>query len=55
MTLPKLKQTKNLAIPSESMTLLEFQEYIKEAEAGNFFTLQELTTKFDLWRKTLKK
>ena len=51
----KVKTKRNLAIPGEPMSQEEFVALIKEAEKGPFYTLEEITRKFNLWKKSLKK
>lgn len=45
---------RNLAILGDSMSLEEFLHLIKEAEKSPFYTLEEVKTKMDLWKKSLK-
>ncbi len=55
MRISKIKSKKNLAIPGEPMSKDEFVSLIKEAEKGPFYSLDELTTKMNVWKKSLKK
>lgn len=51
----KVKIKRNLAIPGEPMSQEEFVDLIKEAEKGPFYTLEEIQTKMEVWKKSLKK
>ena len=51
----KVKIKRNLAIPGEPMSQLEFVDLIKEAEKGPFYTLEEIQVKMGVWKKSLKK
>ena len=51
----KIKPARNLAIPGEPMTQEEFVALIKDAEKGSFYSYEELVTKFNSWKKSLKK
>jgi hypothetical protein len=55
MRISKIKSKKNLAIPGEPMSKDEFVSLIKEAEKGPFYSLDELITKMNVWKKSLKK
>lgn len=55
MRTPKVKIVRNLAIPGEPMSQLEFVDLIKEAEKGPFYSLEEVITKMNVWKKSLKK
>jgi len=50
----KVKIKRNLAIPGEPMSQGEFVDLIKEAEKGPFYTLEEIQTKMEVWKKSLK-
>ena len=51
----KIKIKRNLAIPGEPMSQMEFVDLIKEAEKGSFYTLEEIQAKMDVWKRSLKK
>ncbi len=51
----KVKIKRNLAIPGEPMSQEEFKSLVKEAEKGPFYSLEEIVTKMNLWKKSLKK
>lgn len=51
----KVKAKRNLAIPGEPMSQEEFVSLIKEAEKGPFYTLDEIKSKMEVWKKSLKK
>ena len=51
----KIKIKRNLAIPGEPMSQLEFVDLIKEAEKGPFYSLEEVISKMNEWKKSLKK
>ena len=51
----KVKLKKNLAIPGEPMSQVEFESLIKEAEKGPFYSHEEIITKMSVWKKSLKK
>lgn len=51
----KVKIKRNLALPGEPMSHEEFMSLIKEAEKGPFYTLEEVITKMNEWKKSLKK
>lgn len=43
-------KTENFAIPGKPMSQKKFSSIIKQAEEGNFMTLEEFKTRFDQWR-----
>jgi hypothetical protein len=45
----------NLATPGKPMSQKKFAALIKEAEEGEFHTLEEFKTKFEQWRLQRKK
>lgn len=45
----------NLATPGKPMSQKKFASLIKEAEEGEFYTLEEFKTKFEQWRLQRKK
>lgn len=49
------KKTKNLATPGKPMSQEDFVSLIKEAEEGEFMSIQEFKAKFDKWRAERKK
>ena len=49
------KKTKNLATPGKPMSQDEFVSLIKEAEEGEFMTLEEFEKRFNNWRENRKK
>jgi hypothetical protein len=49
------EKSENLATPGKPMSQKKFASMIKEAEDGEFYTLEEFKQRFDAWRKTLKK
>jgi hypothetical protein len=51
----KTKSKRNLAIPGEPMSQEEFVSLIKEAEKGPFYSLEEVISKMNVWKKSLKK
>lgn len=51
----KVKIKRNLAIPGDPMSQLEFVDLIKESEKGPFYTLEEIQAKMDVWKRSLKK
>ena len=55
MRTSKVKINRNLAIPGEPMSQLEFASLIKEAEKGPFYSLEEVISKMDVWKRSLKK
>lgn len=48
-------KSKNLATPGKPMSQDEFVSLIKEAEAGEFISLEESKRKFNEWRLQRKK
>jgi hypothetical protein len=51
----KNENTNNLATPGKPMSQKKFASLIKEAEEGEFYTLEEFKTKFEQWRLQRKK
>ena len=49
------KKINNLAIPGKPMTKEEFVSLIKEAEEGEFMSLDEFDKRFEEWRASRKK
>ena len=49
------KKNKNLAIPGKPMSQKEFADLIKEAEEGQFLTVEESKEKFEKWKSKRKK
>ncbi|HOD10233.1 MAG TPA: hypothetical protein PKH91_05775 [Flavobacterium sp.] len=49
------KKSKNLATPGKPMSQDEFVSLIKEAEEGEFMTLEEFEKRFNNWRENRKK
>ena len=49
------KKSKNLATPGKPMAQDEFVSLIKEAEDGEFSSIEESKKKFDKWRLQRKK
>jgi hypothetical protein len=47
--------SENLATPGKPMSQKKFASLIKEAEEGEFLTLEEFKAKFDAWRLSRKK
>ncbi|WP_318641415.1 hypothetical protein [Flavobacterium ardleyense] len=48
------KKPKNLAIPGKPMSKEEFVSLIKEAEEGEFMSLDEFDKRFEEWRLNRK-
>ena len=55
MRTSKIKPNRNLAIPGEPMSQAEFVALIKEAESEPFYTLEQIQSKMELWKRGLKK
>jgi hypothetical protein len=51
----KKENSSNLATPGKPMSQKQFTSLIKEAEEGEFYTLEEFKIKFDQWRLQRKK
>lgn len=51
----KKEKDKNLATPGKPMSQEKFNSLIKEAEEGEFMTVEEFKSKFDAWRLQRKK
>jgi hypothetical protein len=51
----KNQQPKNWILPGTSISYDEFQDGIKEAEKGQFHTIQESMENFELWLKSREK
>lgn len=49
------KKTKNLATPGKPMSQDEFVSLIKEAEEGEFMSIDEFEKRFNHWRENRKK
>lgn len=49
------KKPRNLAIPGKPMSKEEFVSLIKEAEKGDFMSLDEFDKRFEEWRASRKK
>jgi hypothetical protein len=48
-------KTENLATPGKPMSQKKFASLIKEAEEGEFMTVEEFKERFDKWRAERKK
>jgi hypothetical protein len=48
-------KTENLATPGKPMSQKKFVSMIKEAEEGEFMTIEEFKERFDKWRLERKK
>lgn len=48
-------KTVNLATPGKPMSQKKFASMIKEAEEGEFMTVEEFKERFDKWRAERKK
>lgn len=51
----KNENSNNLATPGKPMSQKKFASLIKEAEEGEFLTLDEFKIRFDQWRLQRKK
>ena len=51
----KKDNSDNLATPGKPMSQKKFTSMIKEAEEGEFITLEESKKRFDEWRKKISK
>lgn len=51
----KYENPKNLANPGKPMSQKKLESLIKEAEEGEFLTLDEFKIRFDKWRLQRKK
>ena len=51
----KKENSENYAIPGKPMSQKKFASLIKEAEEGEFYTLEESKKHFDDWRKKISK
>ncbi len=51
----KNENSNNLATPGKPMSQKQLASLIKEAEEGEFLTLDEFKTRFDKWRLQRKK
>lgn len=51
----KKENSDNFAIPGKPMSQKKFASLIKEAEEGEFLTLDEFRIRFDTWRLQRKK
>lgn len=51
----KKENSENYAIPGKPMSQKKFASLIKEAEEGEFLTIEEFKAKFDAWRLSRKK
>jgi hypothetical protein len=51
----KKENPENFAIPGKPMSQKKFASLIKEAEKGEFHTLEESKKNFEAWRKKLEK
>jgi hypothetical protein len=47
----KNEKSNNLATPGKPMSQKKFESLIKEAEDGEFYTLEESKKHFEEWRK----
>ena len=50
----KKEKSDNLATPGKPMSQKKFAALIKEAEEGEFKTLEESKKQFEAWRKKIK-
>jgi hypothetical protein len=48
-------KSENLATPGKPMSQKKFTSMIKEAEAGEFMSVEEFKERFDKWRLERKK
>ena len=51
----KNENTDNLATPGKPMSQKKFKSLIKEAEEGEFMSLEESKKRFEEWRKKISK
>jgi hypothetical protein len=51
----KKENSENYAIPGKPMSQKKFTSLIKEAEDGEFYTLEESKKNFEEWRKKISK
>ncbi len=51
----KNENSNNLATPGKPMSQKKLESLIKEAEEGDFLTLEEFKIRFDKWRLQRKK
>ena len=52
---PQKNNSDNLATPGKPMSQKKFASMIKEAEEGEFLSIEEFKTRFEAWRLQRKK